>query len=692
MEETAIKSPTSSRAVHLWTAAALFALTCLVFIGTARFDFINLDDPQYVTANDRVQHGLSWENVRWAFTTMKVANYHPLTWLSHMLDVELFGDRPGGHHATNVLIHSANVAIAYLALLLLTGQPWKSAIVAALFGVHPLRMESVAWIAERKDVLCAMFFLIAIACYAQYAKSRRGGWYGAVVVAFGLGILAKPMIVTLPCVLLLLDAWPLNRTERWSRLVMEKTPLLAMSVASSIITYIAQQRGGATDTQHLYPLHLRIGNAAWAYARYLRKTVWPDDLAIFYPYYGVTRGTAFPWLTVAGSAAILIAITALAVWLWRRERAVLVGWLWFLGVMVPTIGLVQVGLQSMADRYSYLPHIGLFIGIVWGAGAFLRPRVGVAVATAAVIAFAAVTMFQLGHWRDSYSVYAHALRVTGPNVMANMGIAMALTLEPRGEDPLPYYLKALEIDPNHAEAHNNLGNLLRQRGQLKEALQHLGTAVKIRPKYPEARQNLANVLADLGRIDEAIRQFRQAVTLDPDLSQAHYNLGVTLAAAGRFAEAIASLEHALVLRPQLTDARFVYALTLAEAGDLAAAKGQFNQVVRERPNWTEAMARFAWLLATSPRDGTRDPETAVALAEHANKLTLHQQPVLLDTLAAAQASAGRFEQAVATAQRARDLAAARGQNDFARQIDTRLQLYQSGKPFVAATQPATMPS
>ena len=393
------------------------------------------------------------------------------------------------------------------------------------------------------------------------------------------------------------------------------------------------------------------------------------------------------------------AVTLLVLWLWRRrdQRAPLVGWLWFLGMLVPTIGLVQVGMQSMADRYSYLPHVGLLIAIVWGAADLVGPRpaarralAGVAIVIVAVLAI--TTAYQLRYWQNSYVLFHRALHLTGPNPMAANCVALWLTTHDRKDEALQYYLAALRIDPNMAGTHNNLGNLLRERGQLKSALAHLARAVSLEPNNAEAHHNLGNTLADLGRTDEAVAQFREALRLDPDLTPAYYNLGVTLAAAGRYDDAIDSFERALRLRPDDPDTRFVYALALAKVGRLDDAKRQFNLVLKTRSDWTEGMGHFAWLLATSAEEKSRDPQTAVALAEHANKLTLGDQPVLLDTLASAYASAGRFEEAVAVASRARDLASAREQRDFAARVDGRIQLYRSRRAFVASTQPVTAPA
>jgi tetratricopeptide (TPR) repeat protein len=682
---------------HAAVALGLAAFTALVFAQVRHFDFIVLDDANYVYQNARTLAGFNWDNVRWAFTTLKLANWHPLTWLSHMLDVELFGVRPGMHHLHNVALHALNVVLVYLILVRLTGAAVKSAIVAAIFAIHPLRMESVAWISERKDVLCATFFFLAIAAYARYVETKSRGWYAAVITAFVLGLMAKPMIVTLPAVLVLLDYWPLKRPARLGRLMVEKLPMVAITVLSSALTYFAQSAGGAMKPEQ-YPISLRLGNSVWAYGRYLRKTFWPNDLAIFYPYYGYLRATKLPWDRVALSGAFLVAITLLGIWLWRRrgERAVLIGWFWFLGTLVPTIGLVQVGTQSMADRYSYIPHIGLLVAIVWGVGLLaerwnaLRP-VLTAVAGVWVIAFAIATSRQLPYWTNSLTLFGHALEVTDHNAVAHGCLGIALTEAKQLDAARQHYAAALKIAPMNAEVHNNYANLLSMVGQKERALEHLTFAVRTQPEYAEAHNNRANVLADLGRTDEALAEHAEAIKQDPDLAPSHYNFGVTLFKLGRLREAQARLERALQLKPDYADARYTYGLVMAGLGYEAAATAQLRDANFLRSDWLDALRALAWLLATSPDERVRDGRQAVAVAERAAHLSDYENPIALDTLAAAYAEAGRFDNAITTAARAEQLARARMQNELADRFAQRLELYRQGKPFHRLPNSTTQP-
>ncbi len=682
---------------------ALAGLTLLLFVQAVRFDFITFDDNDYVRRNVRVLQGLTLDNVRWAFTTLKLVNWHPLTWLSHMLDVTLYGLWPGGHHLTSVLWHAANSGLLYLVLTYLTGNARRSLLVAALFAVHPLRMESVAWIAERKDLLSSFFFILTVGAYARHARSHSLKWYGLTLVTLALGLMSKAMLVTAPFVLLLLDFWPLDRVgagrERIGRLIAEKIPLLAMSAAISVVTYFAQSHGGAVAGEQHYPLRLRLVNAIWAYGRYLRKTVWPNDLAIFYPYVGFGPGmTGFPWARVIVSALALLAITALAIWLWRRrgERAALVGWLWFLGMLVPTIGLVQVGSQALADRYTYLPHIGLFIAIVWGASALTQHRPAIALvlsrlAPVAVAALALTTFLQLPYWQNTETLFLHAIAVTGPNPRAHACLGIFYTERRQRDLAQQRYRVALAYDPTASEPNNNYGNLLADEGKLDQARRHFEIAIASKPDYAEAHNNLANVLFRQGDIAGALRHHEAAVRLDPDLPGAHFNYGVTLASVGRLREAQAELERSLQLKPDDADARYTYGLVMGGLEYEVAATGQLREANRLHRDWYDALRSLAWLLATSPEDKVRDGAQAVIVAERANQLTGYDNPVALDTLAAAYAEAGRFDAAVATATRAVDIARTSGQTALADGFAGRLELYRSGKPFHRVLGATTQP-
>jgi tetratricopeptide (TPR) repeat protein len=442
-----------------------------------------------------------------------------------------------------------------------------------------------------------------------------------------------------------------------------------------------------------YPMPIRIANAVWAYGRYLCKTILPTDLAAFYPYYGVVRGTQFPWTRAAICGVVLLLITAIAIALWRHgERSVLIGWLWFLGILVPTIGLVQVGSQSMADRYSYLPQLGLLIALIYGGAAMGErwPAIRKLLAASACVfagMLAISTAYQLRYWKNSDTLFRHAMEVTDHNATANVSIALYLTLHRELGDPVPFYNAALELSPGMAEAHSNLGALLGERGETDSALDHLLVAVKLDPKYAEARNNLGNLLSRLGRVPQALHQYGEAAKLDPDSSEIHYNLAMTLSQAGRYEEAVRQFAEALRLRPNYAQARFGFALALVASGQVEAGKRQFEGFIQQKPDAVDAMAQFAWALATSPDPRSRDPQGAIALAGHVNQLTLSERAEYLDTLAAAFASAGQFDRAVAAATRAVELARVHGQADLADRIGKRLELYRSGQPFVTTPLP-----
>jgi Tfp pilus assembly protein PilF len=567
----------------------LVAIALVAFAPVFSYGLVDYDDIAYITDNSNVRAGLTLSGIRWAFTTGYMANWHPLTWLSHMVDVQLFGENAGAYHAVNLLLHVLNTLLLFAVLRRTTGSLERSALVAALFAVHPMHVESVAWVAERKDVLSTFFWLLTTWAYVAWVARPRRRTYALVVAAFALGLLAKPMLVTLPCVLLLLDAWPLRRPLR-PALLREKLPLFAMALASSAITVVAQRQGGAVMRLELVPLSVRAANAIVAYAQYLRKLVWPVDLAAMYP---MSRDLPDP-LILAGSAALLVAVTALALGVVRRHPYVLVGWLWFLGTLVPVIGIVQVGVQAMADRYSYVPFIGLFVSIVWGV-AEMTSRVSAArtplrVAVAVVLAACtALSLRQVRYWRSSEVLWTRAMDVTPNNYFAQANLAYVLWKQGRSAEAIPLFRESIRIRPDFAEVHNNLGVALAQRGELREAVAHFREAVRIDPPYADARANIeatearlrvldsavaasasaarANprdvaalnehgaALAAQGRIDEAAEQFTQALRVDPNQPDLHFNLGAVLLRQGRTTDAAREFEAALRLRPGHREAR-----------------------------------------------------------------------------------------------------------------------------------------
>ena len=496
------------RARTIAIGVCLAVATLVVYAQVGWFDFVRYDDPTYVTSNAWVRNGLTADGFRWVWTATHGSNWHPLTWLSHMVDQEIFGGWAGGHHLTSVLFHVLNTLILFATLRSATGDEWPSALVAALFALHPLHVESVAWVSERKDVLSALFGLCAIASWIAYA--RRGGRarYALTLALFACGLAAKPMLVTLPFVLLLLDVWPLDRLRsRPSRatvggvgaLLLEKLPMLALSAASCAITLVAQERVVASD--EAVPFSLRLANAAVSYVRYLGKTLWPVDLSVLYPHPYQPGGT--PWATwqIWGAVVLLAALTAAAVR--SRRRYLQFGWAWYLGTLVPVIGLVQVGQQAMADRYTYLPLIGLFVIVAWGSAEVARRfRGSIHVATvAALFALAAhvgLARHQTGRWADSISLFTHSLAVAPDPPALHNNLANALAAEGRYQEAMRHYGIALRIFPDYARAHNNLGSALARQGRLDEAIEHFRRAAELDPGYESAVDNL-NRARDLRR-------------------------------------------------------------------------------------------------------------------------------------------------------------------------------------------------
>ena len=528
---------------------SLAAVTLALYWRTTGYPFISYDDDVYVTENPHVQQGLTPSSIAWAFTTGHGANWHPLTWLSHMLDWQFFGARAGGHHFTSILIHAINGALLYFVLARFTQSTWCSAAVAALFALHPLHVESVAWVAERKDVLSTFFMLLALLAYERYARTRQLKWYAMLACAFAVGLLCKPMIVTLPVLLLLLDYWPLHRLT-W-RALLEKLPLFALTIASGITTFLVQRAGGAVRSFEHVPFSLRVANAFASYVRYLAKTFYPFDLAVFYPMQPAASRCAL---------ALLFIITGVAIVLYRRMPWLLVGWLWYLVTLTPVIGIIQVGDQSMADRYTYIPLIGIFIALAWTIGALVGDRrPPVPALTAAICAIVAIALVFLTHrqitwWRDSETLFAHTAAVTKDNWLAYNHLATALEERKQYDRALEMSARALRIHPA-AVTHFNHGNVLRKLRRLDEARQHYEQAIALNPNDPVARSNLAVTLAELNRPAEAESLLRETIQRFPNHAVAHANLGSVLLAQGRTAEAIAAYKDALRIDPNNALAR-----------------------------------------------------------------------------------------------------------------------------------------
>ncbi len=613
-------------------SVALMVAVLTVYGQVMDHEFINLDDGLYATHNDRVQGGLSWSGIRWAFTTLYAANWHPLTWLSLMTDHELYGLHPGGFHLTNLLLHLATTLLLFLLLREGTGRVWESAVVAALFGIHPLHVESVAWVSERKDVLSALFWVLALLAYGRYAQRPGLLRYGAVLGLFVLGLLSKPMVVTLPFVLLLWDHWPL---ERWqaagaaggkrakARLLLEKIPFFLLSAASCVVTYAAQARSGAVSGLQWLDLGTRLLNALLSYVRYLGKLFWPKDLAIFYPYGGDDR---ILWHGLA-AGLLLLALTGLAGWQVRRRPWLAVGWLWFLGTLVPVIGLVQVGAQSMADRYTYIPAIGVYAAVVWGvsglaAGSRWRRAAAAAAAGLALATLGGLAWHQAGYLKDSKQVFLHAVRVTRGNYLAHNNLGVALAAEGSRAAAFAQYEKALESWPDYADALANVGLAYADSGLDELAVGFYERAVAGNPRHVQALINLGNAKARLGRGEEARGHFRQAagsimdtswehsglalswaeigghgeaeghlrraLELAPGRPEIHNNLGRVLVLGGKREAGIEALERAVELKPDFPEALNNLGLALWQGGWLDGALWAFVSALRQRPDYEKA--------------------------------------------------------------------------------------------------------
>ena len=722
------RGPVGSKAASQTTIAQvlLALLVVAVYARALGNGFVTLDDEPYVTANSHVRSGITWANLSWAFTATREANWHPLTWISHMLDAELFGMRPWGHHLTSVLIHAATALLVLQLWFLLTARLWASAAVAALFAIHPLRVESVAWVAERKDLLSALFGVLALLAYVRWVRGRQRSAYFAALGFFAASLMSKPMLVTLPFVLLLLDYWPLSR---WtapegsdppdrrvaSRLLAEKIPFFLLSAASSVVTYWAQKTGGAMADLSVGLLP-RLSNAALSYVIYLEKSVAPFSLSVLYPHPGTASAAAIP------AAIVLLAISAACV-VWARSRPYLaVGWFWYLGTLVPVLGLVQVGWQARADRYTYFPSIGLAVAVVWGLSDlwtrfFAAPRVLRAIAVAAVIFFSVLTWREIGYWKDSETLYEHGLAVTRNNhiLHVNLGIervrqgrlseavqhfeeavrirsdywygqyayGAALAGNQRPAEGIPHLEAALRLHPGSAEARTALGGALASQGRWAEALAQIRKAVELDPDSARSHYTLGWVLESQGRAEEALPEYRAAVRLEADYAEAHERLGRLLLTRGKSADGLAELAEAVRSQPNSEQLRYTHAVALMSARRSAEAREEVREALRLAPNWQPALTLLTAMLATENDPSESDRSEALRLAGVLVQASGGRDPGALDLMAAAQAQSGRFDEAVETAQRALDLAKASGQAAAAQQIEKRLSFYRAGRPFRA---------
>jgi Tfp pilus assembly protein PilF len=574
----------SGRLQILGLSLGLFLTTLLTYAPVYHFGFVNLDDPEYVTRNAHVRRGLTVDGVVWAVTSTEAANWFPVTRLSHLLDVEIFDLRPGGHHFTNAFLHALATVGLFGFLFAATGKAWPSAFVAVLFATHPLHAESVAWIAERKDVLSACFWFLALWSYVRQH-------YWLTLLAFCLGLMAKPMVVTLPFVLFLLDVWPLRQSLRTALRV--KIPMLVLSAASAIATYLIQCTSGAVREAEQFPIGLRIENAVVSYATYILKVFWPSGLAVFYPY-----PHGLPVWQIVVSVVLLLGISMAALRQWRSRPYLAVGWLWYLGTLVPVIGLVQVGAQARADRYTYLPMVGLTIMLAWGLSEILRSKVAIPGTIIAGLACVVLCEGQVQYWRNSETLFRHALDVTNGNYLAHHNLGTALADEGLFHEAIMQYQAALHIEPNAANVQTDYGNALAKSGRIPEAIPHYRAALQVLPDSPITHNDLANALAAApGSVLEAIDEYQTALRLRPDYEEARnnlarvqssaaevqYNLGIDLAKSSKPEAAIARFEEALRFKPEYVDAHNNLGVVLAGTGRVPEAISHFETALRIDP-------------------------------------------------------------------------------------------------------------
>lgn len=610
----------------------LALLTLALYCRVIRCDFVYYDDNVYVTKNPQVQAGLSWAGVKWALKSTDASNWHPLTWISHMLDCQLFGLNPAAPHLINLLFHVANTLLLFYWLWRLTGAVWKSALVAALFAWHPLHVESVAWVSERKDVLSTFFFFLTLIAY-QKSKVKGGRatkWGRLTLLFFVLALLAKPMVVTLPFVLLLVDFWSAESASNtpvlqlpWKTWILDKLPYFVLTVAACWATFVAQAKGGSVMTFQFVSFKGRVANSIVAYLRYLKKTFIPDHLAVFYPF-----PQSWPTLVLIAAILVLLVITVVAIRNMRTRPWFAFGWFWYLGILVPVIGLVQVGFQSIADRYMYVPSVGLFIILAWGLEEIVEHAkarsAAVAFSALALVACMVLTWRQIGTWKNSETLFKHDIQITGYNFIACSDLAAYYLDQKRSDEEIFYYEKAVEAAPDLPVAESDLGDALQKLGKTEQATPHLLRAKELEaqrnPHSPQLQEQIAFYLSKEHKSNEAMQHYQQAEKL-------------------------------------------------------------YSEALRQNPNSPVLLNNLALLLATNPNEPVRNGPEAVALAQRGCELTQWKVPVLISTLAAAYAEAGRFDDAQNMANKARETALAAGQKEIASKNEELVKLYQAHKPY-----------
>ena len=715
----------------------LVAVTLAIYWPATRFEFTNFDDPDYVSDNRMVQAGLTWTSIKWALTSTKSSLWLPVTRLTHLAAWEVFGANSGGHHLVNIVIHAINALLAFLVVERMTGAVARSAFVAALFAWHPLRVESVAWVAELKDVLAVSFWFLTMLCYLRFIKTRRMVDRLLLIGTYALGLMCKPMLVTLPFALLLIDVWPLNRLRfpalfgrardagtptgpasrpdspsgiTWRQAVVEKLPLFVMALAFCAVTLLT-----ATKSVAPVPSTYRIANAFVSYARYLGKTIYPVDLAVLYPLPG-----KWPSWQVMMAFGLVMVLSAVAVAMARKRPYVFSGWFWFVGILVPVIGLVQAGPQAMADRFTYLPSLGLTMVAVWAIAGIVPHlpfgRSGAAALGGVVaVLYLVATHQQLSHWRNTITLFEHTLANTSNNYIAHYNLAEAMSAKGMLTESIPHYEECIRISRNSEDAWNNLGVVYARLGQRDKATEHYLEAMRLNPQYAAAHFNyglihyfqqrmddalakfnetlrlspghfqawcwIGRVYVEQGRLDEARQSFLRSLEFNPQYHEAHYELGVLLMNQGETTAAIQHLQKVRQLQPDYTAVYGKLGLALASSRQPAEAITEYRRALSLEPDSVESLNNLAWLLATDPNPSVRNGTEAIRLASRACEVTSNQIPYLIGTLAAAFAEASRFEEASRSARLAADVATRLGQTNIAEKNLELQKLFEQRKPF-----------
>ena len=585
----------------------LVIATLAVYWQVKNFDFVGYDDQIYIIDNRHVQTGLTVKGFQWAFTTFYAGNWHPLTWISHMLDCEIYGLNPKGHHLSNLLLHLANTLLLFFIFMKMTGALWRSAFVAALFALHPLHVESVAWVAERKDVLSTFWGMLSFLAYQHYVKRPSIFNYMLIIIFLSLGLMAKPMLVTLPFVFLLLDFWPLKRCQ-WRagrlreddeksnlagrdilRLILEKVPLLVPVVISSILTFMAESGMGAVKSLEAFSLKVRVANAFVSYVSYIVKAVWPRNLSVFYPHPG---STLHAWQPI-GAAFLIAGAFYLAIRKLRQYPYIAVGLFWYFGTLLPVIGFVQIGKQAMADRYTYIPLIGFFIIVAWGASDIFKKwrfrRNLLFLASGITLSVLMIcTWFQIRHWQNSQALFENALRVTQNNSVAHYGLGLALSEQGKLDEAILHYSKALQIDPRYDRVYNHFAIAMARKGNIKEAIVLLRQGLNIDPNHARAQNNLANLLSSQGKLDEAVLHYIKALRINPEYADAHYNLGSLLTKKEQFDEALTHFAETIKINPEYARAYNDIGLILIQKGEVQQAGLFFSKALQIDPEFDDA--------------------------------------------------------------------------------------------------------